>query len=182
MKAEQNKKGKRAMEETSKITQAWVRQLYNTEKLQYLTLPELSTKAAHNAQAQLADPLAKASILVQNTRFSLPPVSRAPVVGSSVSEYSGELSHVEDTFGGVVGCATSLPQSMSPQGEGAASEFFDWLRPVILHTSLWFLLLSILETFRIIKMTLHHLCSGCNALPHAAASSYNSTYTEKDLY
>lgn len=125
MKAEQNKKGKRAMEETSKITQACVRQLYNTEKLQYLTLPELSTKAAHNAQAQLADPLAKASILVQNTRFSLPPVSRAPVVGSSVSEYSGELSHVEDTFGSVVGCATSLPQSMSPQGEGAASEFFD---------------------------------------------------------
>lgn len=81
MKAEQNKKGKQAKEETSKITQACVRQLCHTEKLQYLTSSELSTKAAHNAQAQLADPLAEASILVQNTRFSLPSVSRAPVVG-----------------------------------------------------------------------------------------------------
>lgn len=39
------------------------------------------------------------------------------------------------------------------RGEGAASEIFDWLRPVISHTSLWFLLLSVLEAFRIIKMT-----------------------------
>lgn len=78
---EQNKKGKQAKGETSKITQACVRQLCHIEKLQYLTSSELSTKAAHNAQAQLADPQAEASILVQNTRFSLPSVSRAPVVG-----------------------------------------------------------------------------------------------------
>lgn len=77
---EENKKEKQATEETSKITQACVRQLCHIEKLQYLT-SELSTRAAHNAQAQLADPLAEASILVQNTRFSLPSVSRAPVVG-----------------------------------------------------------------------------------------------------
>lgn len=69
------------MEETSKITQACVRHLCHIEKPQYLTSSELSTKAAHNAQAQLVDPLAKASILMQNTRFSLPPVIWAPAAG-----------------------------------------------------------------------------------------------------
>lgn len=64
IKVEQNKEGKQTMEETSKITQACVRQLCHIEKPQYLTLPELSTKAAHSAQAQLADPLAEASILM----------------------------------------------------------------------------------------------------------------------
>lgn len=74
MKGRKNKKEEQAKEETSKITQACVRQLCHVEKLQYPIPLELSTKAAHNAQAQLAAPLTAAFTLAQNTRFSLPSV------------------------------------------------------------------------------------------------------------
>lgn len=80
MKGGGNKKEEQAKEKTSKITQACVRQLCHVEKLQYLTPSELSTKAAHNAQAQLAAPLTEASLLAQNTSFSPPSVGRAPGV------------------------------------------------------------------------------------------------------
>lgn len=76
----ENKEEEQAKEETSNITQACVKQLCHVEKLQYLTPSELSTKAAHNAQAQLAAPPTEASTLAQTTRFSPSSVGRAPGV------------------------------------------------------------------------------------------------------
>lgn len=71
-----------------------------------------------------------------------------------LEKYPRELSHVEATFGHVVGCLSWLLPNTAPQREGAASEVFDWLRPVTSHTYLWFFLQSVLDTFSIIEMTL----------------------------
>lgn len=68
-KGQEERKRRQVKEETSKIMQACVKQLCHAEKLQYLTPPELSTKAAHNAQAQLAAHLTETSTLAWNTRF-----------------------------------------------------------------------------------------------------------------
>lgn len=74
------KKEEQAKVETSKMNQAWGRQLYHVGKLQHLTPSELSRKAVHDAQAQLATALTETSMLAQTIRFSPHSVGQAPGV------------------------------------------------------------------------------------------------------
>lgn len=89
-------------------------------------------------------------------------------------KYPSELSHVEATFGGVAGCPSWLPQ-----GKGAASEVFAWLRPITSQTSLWFFLQSVLEAFRIIEMTAAPPLFWSQCPPPPEARSHNCIYTKK---